>query len=153
MDIIFAILAFVIFSLISDALEGKRKKRQQDQLPPTTADDQKASPEQSRTKIVIPPIKGAPAGKQNNPTISQPSVQPQGGSVDPRYMAALKQQKQPNKTVSEPLQVAVMPASHSADIHTDVLLNAIAYTQILQPPKAYQYLATRSCRGDWQNNK
>lgn len=39
------------------------------------------------------------------------------------------------------------------DIHSEVLLNAVAYAQILQPPKAYQYMATRSCRGEWNNQK
>ena len=73
--------------------------------------------------------------------------------VDPRYAAALSQQPgAKSKEVAAPL-AAVSQNRQAADIHTDVLLHAIEYAQILQPPKAYQYMATRSCRGDWQNNK
>lgn len=143
MDIIFAIIFFVIFSVIADKIEGK-KKRQQAEKKQTDKKEKVNSPKQP--DIVIPPIKDAPSSE--NKTITTEKQVP---IVVPRYVVQPRQEtKIKEKDVSTVEKKDVLKQT---DIHSDVLMNAVMYAQILQPPKAYQYIKTRSIKGDWVNYK
>lgn len=162
MEILFAVIAFVAFSVITDAIEGQKKKRQQQELPPRQQQDQAKTggTTQRRPEIVVPPIKNAPS-KNSLPGLDPRAQAAYAEKQQKEYSAALqlhsaaKMKKKNKREEDDAVFAAAAQESvrRPTDIHSDVLLNAVAYAQILQPPKAYQYMATRSCRGEWGNQK
>lgn len=143
MDLIIGIVVFIAFSVISDVFEGNKKKNKSipQSRPPVN------SPTETKP-VVVPKIK-----------MQQPKTT-DFAYGDRKKVAALAAyvKKEKSATMQQAMEkVATVTAEKNqlkpTDIHSDVLLHAVAYAQILQPPKAYQYMATRSCRGDWGNNK
>lgn len=146
MEVIFAIIAFVVFSVITDAIEGKKKKRQQSELPDAKSKIKiKVGAQEKRREIIIPPLKGAPPMQSGRQIVYHESAV----VAKPKPIEKIKE---PENVNYQPLETEARPVS-PVDIHSEAILNAISYAQILQPPKAYQYMATRSCRGDWNNTK
>ena len=146
MEIVFAIIAFVVFSVITDAIEGKKKKRQQSELPDTKSKIKiKVDTQEKRPEIIIPPIRGAPPMQSDRQIVYHESVT----AVKAKQIEKIKEL---GNVDYQSLKTEAKPVSQ-VDIHSEAILNAIYYAQILQPPKAYQYMATHSCRGDWNNNK
>lgn len=163
-------------AIVISMLDEKRKKRNRQkqesdsreefEIPPIDG-----APSQKRREgnapFEIPTIQGAP----QTPTVPQkrpPSGSPvqkrveeeQSGKVQlPNgylaYLAEKEKQEKREMPESSPavLQAAEKPRTNVPDLHSDVLLRAVEYAQILQPPKAYQYMMTRSVRGDWQNHR
>lgn len=144
-DAVLAIIAFALFSLITDFIEGKKKKRKQEESPSEGGWVEMKRPKDK--EIVIPPIQHIPQKYERPNVYGTGKVNPLPTTATHRY--------------NTPQEAAVVVDSNydeakplkAADIHWNVLLNAVAYTQILQPPKAYQYMATKSCRGEWNNEK
>lgn len=146
MEVVFAILAFVVFSVITDAIEGKKKKRQQSELPDAKAKIKiKVDTKEKRPEIIIPPIKGVPPMQSDRQIVYNESAAAEKAKP-------IEKIKEPENVGYQPLKTEAKPVNQ-VDIHSEAILNAIYYAQILQPPKAYQYMATRSCRGDWNNTK
>lgn len=144
-QLVLAIIAFVLFSVITDFLEGVKKKRNQ-KTPPaepnaTIGTGAKESDRNRDTGVLAP----------QRQTGRRDPKRPAAARVASKYAAAdaKAQANQPKPTESEREAKILKPT----DIHSEVLLNAVAYAQILQPPKAYQYMATKSCRGEWNNQK
>lgn len=141
MELIIGIIAFVVISVITDAIEGNKKKGK---LPPQK---RRQTPRQAQTKAQQP--------------VPKIKMEPQAQVYHASNTAALYRGKLSGGRKDEPQResapiISAAPGKEQlkpADIHSDVLLHAVAYAQILQPPKAYQYMATRSCRGEWNNNK
>jgi hypothetical protein len=146
MEVVFAIFAFFVFSVITDAIEGKKKKRQQSELPDTKSKIKiKVGAQEKRPEIILPPIKGAPTMQSDKPIVYAEAAMVVKTKPIEKIKKSEKVNNQPLKTESKPVNPVV--------IQPEVILNAVCYAQILQPPKAYQYMATRSCRGDWNNTK
>jgi hypothetical protein len=146
MELLFAIIAFVVVSVIADAIEGKKKKRQQSELPDAKSKIKiKVGAQAKRPEIIIPPLKGAPPMQSGRQIVYHESAV----VAKPKPIEKIKE---PENVNYQPLETEAKPVSQ-VDIHSEAILNAIYYAQILQPPKAYQYMATRSCRGDWNNTK
>lgn len=158
MEILFAIIAFVLFSVVSDAIEGQKKKRQEKELPHRDKIETKTKTKYGTKdknkdeEIVIPPIVGIPREEQQQGMYTEPVFIEEPVTFQPKYIAVAREKASEQESNQKASSSAPKPLKQ-ADIHSDVLLSAVAYAQILQPPKAYQYLATRSCRGDWGNTK
>lgn len=141
----------LVLLIILYGIFGGRKKKQKD-VKPTEVDE---------PRFEIPTIKGNPHTEKIEKVkvpIEEVMIKPEEAIIHTssnRYQDYLLAKIKPieeDKTASEePRSNKVV--RKTTDIHSDVLLNAVAYSQILQPPKAYQYMITKSCRGDWQNNK
>lgn len=152
-NLILAIVVFVVFSVITDAIESMKKKRQQEEeLPRRPQPNEKRPAEEKKPGLFIPPIFGAPKKKDEASVYKEPKPASALSAIEKKYPAK-KKPKLPEPEIVVDSNYAVAKPLKSADIHTNVLLSAVAYAQILQPPKAYQYMATKSCKGDWQNNK
>ena len=141
----------LVLLIILYGIFGGRKKKQRD-VKPTEVDE---------PRFEIPTIKGNPNAekvKKLEVSIEEPMIKTEeaiANTVSNRYREYLlaKTKSIEAKQVSIETPTSDKVVRKTADIHSDVLLNAVAYSQILQPPKAYQYMATKSCRGEWQNNK
>lgn len=158
-------------------LDEKRKKRNRQkkeeerpdafEIPPIDGAPQERRQGKTTTSFEIPPIHGAPGRTVTKPKQQAPAYnaqkpaqarQPDESHMSNSYMAYLMEKekqeklKQPAPSVSE-AQATTKVHANVPDLNSDVLLRAVEYAQILQPPKAYQYMATRSVRGDWQNYK
>ncbi len=142
---------FLVLAIILYGFFGVRKKKNQEPGPA----------EIDEPKFEIPPIKGSPRMETGSEVVVLPTEGPDAviilpDSAQAKYQEYLLQRTERSK---QQLPDQEMKKGNDkvmrkqTDIHSDVLLNAVAYSQILQPPKAYQYMATKSCRGDWQNNK
>lgn len=141
MELVFAILAFVVVSVIADAFEGKKKKEQQAELPGQKA-KVKAGAQEKRPEIMIPPIKGAPP--------VQTDMQMVYHEPEPVLKERpVEKKKEPESVLYQPLKIEEKPMN-TVNIQPETMLTAFAYAQILQPPKAYQYMARR---GDGNNHK
>lgn len=144
MELLFAIVAFVVVSVIADAIEGKKKKRQQSELPRDKARI-KTGGQEKRPEIIIPTIKGAPT--------MQSDMQIVYHEVEPVIKAEpIEKIKEPEVVRYQPLKTETKPVN-SVNIQPEVMLSAVCYAQILQPPKAYQYMIKCSCLGDQNNHK
>lgn len=158
MEILLAVIAFVLFSVITDAIEGQKKKRQEKELPRRDKIEIKTKTEygtkakKKEKEIVIPPIVGVPKENKQQGMYTEPVFIEEPMALQPKYIAVAREKASEQDSNQKASSSAPKPLKQ-ADIHSDVLLSAVAYAQILQPPKAYQYLATRSCRGDWGNTK
>ncbi len=146
MELVFAIIAFVVFSVITDAIEGKKKKRQQSELPDTKSKIKiKVGAQEKRPEIILPPIKGAPTMQSDKSIVYAEAAM----VVKTKPIEKIKKSEKVN---NQPLETEVKPVNPVV-IQPEVILSAVCYAQILQPPKAYQYMATRSCQSDWNNAK
>ena len=146
MEVVFAIIAFVVFSVITDAIEGKKKKRQQSELPDAKSKIKiKVGAQEKRPEIIIPPIKGAPPMPSDMQIVYYESTAAEKAKP-------IEKIKEPENVNYQPLKTEAKPVN-PVDIQPQAILSAVCYAQILQPPKAYKYMATRSCRGDWNNTK
>ena len=143
MEVVFAIIAFVVFSVITDAIEGKKKKRQQSELPDTKSKIKiKVDTQEKRPEIIIPPIKGAPPMQSDMQMVYHEAelvvkVKP------------VEKKKEPESVLYQPLKSEAKPVN-TVNIHPEAMMTAVCYAQILQPPKAYQYMVRR---GDGNNHK
>lgn len=148
MEFIIGIIVFIAFGVITDAIEGNKKKGKS--LPPQKR-RQPSGQEQAQTRPpsrqTVPKIKAEPQAQRPAYNASSTAAMYRGKPAGARQSET--QEKSAPVLPAAPDKNQLRPA----DIHSDVLLHAVAYAQILQPPKAYQYMATRSCRGDWNNNK
>jgi hypothetical protein len=144
MELLFAIVAFVVVSVIADAIEGKKKKQQQSDLPRDKARI-KIDGQEKRPEIIIPTIKGAPT--------MQSDMQIVYHEAEPFIKAEpIEKLKKPEVVRYQSLKTETKPVN-SVNVQPEVMLSAVCYAQILQPPKAYQYMRNRPCLGDQNNHK
>ena len=64
----------------------------------------------------------------------------------------IEKTKEPEIVRYQPLKTETKPVN-SVNVQPEVMLSAVCYAQILQPPKAYQYMINRSRLGDQNNHK
>lgn len=143
MELLFAIVAFVVISVIADAVEGK-KRRQQSELPKDKVRT-KVGGQEKRPEIIIPTIKGAPTMQSDMQIVyheAEPVIK-----VKP-----IEKTKEPEIVRYQPLKTETKPVN-SVNVQPEVMLSAVCYAQILQPPKAYQYMINRSRLGEQNNHK
>lgn len=143
MELLFAIVAFVVISVIADAVEGK-KRRQQSELPKDKVRT-KVGGQKKRPEIIIPTIKGVPTMQSDMQIVyheAEPVIK-----VKP-----IEKTKEPEIVRYQPLKTETKPVN-SVNVQPEVMLSAVCYAQILQPPKAYQYMINRSRLGDQNNHK
>lgn len=139
METIITIAGFILFSVLMDAFESRRKKKRDAPLPepeaqmPPERGGKKRARRQRQPSLEIPP----PPQAQSRPQTPQ----------TPRSAATPVVQSAPAGIAAE--QHFVDPAQ----LYSNALLDAVAYAEILQPPKAYQYMATRSCMGHWPEKR
>lgn len=145
MEIIFLIAAFIVFSLIADAVEGKKKK-QKTNLPGKTDYKQKTGEKKKPSPIFIPPIKSTPPKTETPVVYREPGMSTAVVQSVVKYSEALKNPKKQDEEMQTTLVETKEKTLKPLDLRPDAIFNAICYTQILQPPKAYQYMRARTRR-------
>jgi len=143
MEMIFIILAFLAVAVLSDRMEGRQGKR------PTLPTKDGSFPE-----IKIPPIQGAPPQKKPGVYQDSTAVIPEEmpGAVN-KYQQFLADKRTPQQMEQADyeksqakLQAGNAPPKKGTNIHTNAILNAVAYEQILGRPRAWKLL-----KGRWRS--
>ena len=151
------ILLLLAFVFITDALDSKKKKAkhrrppmpQQPPMPQPTGNGRRQPPidinsdwgKKEKTEFEIPDIKSTPA-QQNVPEPVMIEEKPEEITSYMKYRQKKHEQEEEERIVYEE-QAKITPSTkkqRKTDIHTNVILNAIAYAQILDRPKAYNYM-------------
>lgn len=155
MDAFWAIALFVIISIVADKLEGSKKKK----LPKQPKQPKNSAPKTDRPPLKIPPIFKPPQPEKRDDNMSVPPAEekiPQYKPVNmPQPIAAVPVpapaavsmwETYKKGTGNEISPAAPALANQTPNIHTEVIMNAIMYAQILDPPKAYRYMSMRRRR-------
>ena len=152
MELVLIVIAFVAFAVINDAIESNKKKGKHVPPVPTRSApknrriDVDFGGKKNEPDIVIPPIKGAPQ-RETEGVYIEPAARKKSLPVATEknqyayYLEHRHEQKAKDHAQYE--QETKVPATvkhhhQSTDIHTNVILSAMAYAQILERPKAYQ---------------
>jgi hypothetical protein len=153
MELVLIVIAFAAFAVINDAIESNKKKGKN--VPPLPT---RSAPKNRRIDvdfggmekepdIIIPPIKGAPQleteGVYSEPEVIIKSSSPVSTEKNKYAYYLEHRHEQKAKDHAQYEQETKVPATvkhhqQSTDIHTNVILSAMAYAQILERPKAYQ---------------
>lgn len=158
MEMIVTILVFVVFAVVSDRLEGRKRKKNlpENNRQPETG---KKFPfdfgsSSKKPEIVIPELKGAPPQK-TDPFAKEPEAvmieeTPEELNKYQKYLAVRQQQEKELKAAydqeRQKIETHAAAKKSPTDIHANVILNAIAYEQILGRPRAWRQLRHR-----WHN--
>ncbi|MGL6016232.1 MAG: hypothetical protein ACRCZU_09180 [Selenomonadaceae bacterium] len=143
MEMIFIILAFLAVAVLSDRMDGRKGKRHT--LPPKDG----GGPE-----IKIPPIKGAPLQKKpgvyQEPARAIPKETVAETNKYQQFLANKRTRQKMEQADYEKsqakLQAGNTPPKKGTNIHTNAILNAVAYEQILGRPRAWKLL-----KGRWRS--
>lgn len=143
METIVTIIGFVLFSVLMDAFESRKKKKKRNVPVPEPQAD---APQKTRGKKRA---QRQPAAQPPLPPRTRPQTQAQAPlrSAAPPAAAAIAP-----PLGGLPESAAGRHFPDPAQLYSNALLDAVAYAEILQSPKAYQYMATRSCTGRWPGN-
>ena len=141
METIVTIIGFVLFSVLMDAFESRKKKKKRSvPVPEPRAETPQQARGKTRATRRTPP-------QPSLPPQPRPEAQVRLQNTAPRVAAAIAP---PSSDVPDAAAGRHFP--DPAQLYSNALLDAVAYAEILQPPKAYQYMATRSCVSRWPGN-
>ncbi|MFA6851179.1 MAG: hypothetical protein WCS30_12615 [Selenomonadaceae bacterium] len=147
------ILLLLAFVFITDAFDSKKKKAkrrtQQPPMPQPAEDGRRQPPidinsdwgKKEKPKFEIPDIKRESVQQDRAETVMIEET-PQEITSYMKYRQKKHEQEEEERIVYEE-QAKITPSTkkqRKTDIHTNVIMNAIAYAQMLDRPKAYNYM-------------
>lgn len=152
MEMILTILVFAVFAILADKFDAKKKQKKLP-MPAPTRKESETSLKKPKPAFEIPEIKSPT--EVSRPMHKEPQtvmIEETAAQIN-KYQKFLDEKAQRIKAEhiaydkeQEKLQAQQNMAPPPVDLHTNVILNAIAYEQILGRPKAWRQLRQR-----WQN--
>lgn len=151
-----AIILFLLISVIADRLEGRKKKKLPKNPPAPSEKKKPSSSAKVSIELDIPPIFGRrPEKKKKKPpaqpkpadAVPNPAQTPKIEPVIADAASVPVPEKPAESTAAKPAAASLEPPAVTAhrlpDLHSQAMLSAMLYTQILEPPRARRYMAMR----------
>lgn len=152
MEMILTILVFAVFAILADKFDAKKKQRKLP-MPAPTRKEAETSLKKPKPAFEIPEIKSPT--EENKEMYKEPQtvmIEESAAEINKyqKFLAEkaqrIKEEQAAYDKEQEKLRAQQNMVPPPVDLHTNVILNAIAYEQILGRPKAWRQLRNR-----WQN--